>query len=197
MQITDRQKEILCVIQKFMQDTGMPPTVREIAKITGLSVATVHEHLRKLEKAGCIRIERGKARGIRVCGWCAEVEELPILGRAPAGMPVFAEENFEGTVPVAREFVGEGEHFVVRVYGDSMEGEGIREGDLLIVKKQEAAHSGQIVVALVDGEVTVKKFLKSKGRVLLVPANPRYESIEMREEDRILGRVVGLVRRYP
>jgi repressor LexA len=152
----------------------------------------VRDHLRALERKGHLRALHGKSRGLVPRD---AFQGLPILGRVPAGGPLLTEENFEGAVDLSRDFGGE-RVFALKVQGDSMIEAGILEGDLAVVRAQEQAEPGQIVVARLNGEATVKKLVRRGTKLWLQPANPRYESIAVEGETRIVGRVIGVIRNY-
>ena len=191
--LTSRQQKLLHFITDHTRSKGHPPTVREIGRAFGFrSTGTVRDHLRALETKGFVQKRAGKSRGLSVPEW---MRTLPVLGRVPAGAPLLTEENVEGTVDLSREFGGENV-FALKVHGDSMVDAGICEGDLVVVRTQDHAESGQIVVALVDGEATVKKFVARGAKQWLQPANSRYEPIPVEDDTRIAGRVIGVIRSY-
>lgn len=197
--LTSRQQQLLSYIETAMAESGYPPTLYEMAKAMGdITVKGVKDHLRALEKKGYLRCFPGKRRAVEVLhGRSFRGEGIPVIGRVAAGMPVLAVENIEGTLPIDSKFVGSSVHFALRVRGDSMTGAGIFEGDYIIVKQQETADSGDIVVALIGDEATVKTFRKKGKEVFLEPANPAYKDISLKghtPSPRILGRVVGLYR---
>ena len=191
--LTERQQKLLNFIRDYIRGKGHPPTFREIGRAFGFrSTGTVRDHVRALEQKGHLRALHGKSRGLLPLD---TFHGLPILGRVPAGMPLLAEENFEGALDLSRDFSGE-RVFALKVHGDSMIEAGILEGDLVIVKAQEQAEPGQIVVARLHGEATVKKLLRRGSKFWLQPANPRYELIAVEGETRIVGRVIGVIRSY-
>ena len=198
--LTERQQKLLTFILANMRGTGRPPTVREICGAFGFrSTGTARDHLRALEAKGHLRKLPGKARGLVPSNWTgmlrAEFPPMPILGRVPAGGPLLAEENLEGTVDLSEGFAGQ-KVFALKVVGDSMIEAGICEGDLVVVRGQEAAEAGEIVVALVDGEATVKRLARRDGKLWLQPANKRYEPIAVEGDTRVLGKVIGVIRHY-
>jgi repressor LexA len=191
--LTARQQKLLTFVLDHIRGKGHPPTIREIGRSFGFrSTGTVRDHLRALERKGYLRTMRGKSRGLLPQQW---LRALPIIGRVPAGGPLLAEENVEGTLDLSREFGGE-KVFALKVHGDSMVEAGICEGDLVVVRAQDHAEAGEIVVALVDGEATVKRFARRAGKPWLQPANPRYEPIAVGGDTKILGRVIGVIRSY-
>jgi repressor LexA len=199
MKLTQRQQEIFDYVKRYVGEHGYPPTVRDIGKAIGLaSSSTVHAHLANLEKAGVLRRDPTKPRAIEVLKDKArEVVApagLPMVGQVAAGQPVLADENIEEYVPVPGIAGGDDGEFVLRVKGDSMKDAGILEGDFVIVRRQETAGDGDIVVALVGEEATVKRFFRENDHVRLQPENEAMEPIRTREAQ-VLGRVVGLCRR--
>lgn len=199
--LTERQRAILSFIQAEIRRKGYPPSVREIGEAVGLSSSsTVHAHLSHLEEMGYIRRDPSKPRAIEVLvgpgdsGPQRSLVHLPILGRVAAGQPLLAEENVEDYFPLPRDFGPIEEAFMLRVREESMIGAGIHDGDLLVVERTPAAKNGDIVVALIEDEATVKRFFREEGRVRLQPENPNMAPIYATEVT-IVGRVVGLVRR--
>lgn len=186
--LTRRQKEILTFVQRYGEAHGYPPSVREIGQALGLtSSSTVHSHLAALERKGYLRRDPSKPRALEVLRDEREVPSkrvvaLPIVGRVAAGQPILAAENIEDYFPLPAEFVHSDEAFILHVRGDSMVNAGIEDGDLLVVRKQQSAQNGDIVVARVDGdEATVKRFFKEADRVRLQPENDRLEPIYTRD----------------
>jgi repressor LexA len=197
--LTKRQKEIFDFIGKYAAKTGYPPTVREIGKAVGLhSSSTVHAHLANLEKIGLLRRDPTKPRAIEVLVDRAkkvmQPAGLPLVGQVAAGEPILAEENIEEYLEVPDVIGGETGDYILRVKGDSMIGAGILENDFVVVRQTEVADDGEIVVALIDGEATVKSFYKEKDRVRLEPANKAYKPIRTADAQ-LLGRVVGVFRK--
>lgn len=200
--LTDRQREILAFIRQFTQRCGVPPTVREIGERFRLTPRAAFDHLRALERKGYLRRRPARGRTSRAlvpAEGRGLVREVPILGRIAAGGPVLSEEHREGTLPLAPEWLGAGgqEVFALRVRGESMVGAHIVDGDLVLVRAQAEARPGDIVVALVDGEATVKRFARDGERVVLRPEHPTLPAIVVEpgeREVRIVGKVVGVVR---
>lgn len=196
--LNQRQTQILDYIKEKIKTSGYPPSVREIGQAVGLkSSSTVHAYLLQLEEKGFLRRDPTKPRAIIPTG---EVEEqahalsLPVVGRVAAGTPILAEQNIDSYLPVPTDFLGKGHHFVLKVQGDSMIDAGIFDGDYLIVKEQADASNGEIVVALLDDEATVKRLYKRNGYVELRPENQAMEPI-IAENVKIAGKVAGLLRR--
>jgi repressor LexA len=202
MPLTKRQKEILDYIESFIEDRGYAPSFEEIAESFGYSsLATVHEHLSNLERKGYIRKSYNESRSIELVGRdsAIPVVELPLLGAVAAGLPIEAIEDRE-TLAVPPDMISRRrDNYVLRVEGNSMIEEQIRDGDYIVVQAQEHAEDGQMVVALVDGEsATVKKlYREGGGRIRLQPANPTMAPIFVNAADlRIQGVVVGVIRKY-
>ena len=193
--LTERQAEILRFIRDEIQARGCPPTVREIARRFGFaSPHAVTDHLNTLTRKGYIlRAGRHTARGIRLAGGVPT--GIPLVGRVAAGTPLEAVENVEGHLDIPGHF-GSGELFAVRVQGDSMRDAGIHDGDFVAVARSSGdPQNGQIVVARIDDEATVKTFERRNGRIRLLPANPDYTPIDVDADLVIEGRVVGVIRR--
>ena len=200
-EISSRQRQILQCILQHIEVRGYPPTVREIGEAVNLSSSsTVHAHLRALEGAGVIKRDAVLTRAIKLLpGTMARTKttrilSIPIVGRVAAGKPTLAVEDFEETFPLPQDFLGGTDGFMLRVHGDSMIEDGIRDGDLVVVRRQEVAENGDPVVALLDNEATVKRFYREDGRIRLQPANSAMPPIYV-DDVRVIGKVVGLVRR--
>jgi repressor LexA len=200
LKLTKRQQEIFEFIKRYSSEHGYPPTVRDIGKAIGLtSSSTVHAHLANLEKLGLLRRDPTKPRALEMLGQAAKKvvpgpSGLPVVGRVAAGAPVLAEENIEEYVDVPMIAGGDAGEYVLRVQGESMKNAGILEGDYVVVRPQDTASDGEIIVALVGEEATVKRFFKESDHIRLQPENETMEPIRVREVQ-ILGRVVGLCRR--
>jgi repressor LexA len=208
MDLTKRQQEIFDFIRKYSAKYGYPPTVRDIGKAVGLaSSSTVHAHLANLEKIGMLRRDPSKPRAIelldrvdRAVGGAMESvrgivrpDSLPLLGSVAAGQPMLAEENIEDYVSVPDLAGGGDGQYVLRIRGDSMKDAGIIEGDYVVVHSQDTAQDGEIVVALLGEEATVKRFFRESDHIRLQPENETMEPIRSKEV-KVLGRVVGLLR---
>lgn len=194
----DNQRRVLDFIKSEIQEKGYPPSVREIGAALGISsTSTVHGHLRRLEKKGLLHRNALKPRAMEVVGalrgTSAAITPVPLVGRVTAGQPIFAEENLDDFIPVPDMMLGEGEHFILNVIGESMIDAGIMDGDYVIVKKQSNANNGDIVVAMMDDSATVKRFYKEHGHFRLQPENTNMEPI-ITEHVTILGKVVSLYR---
>lgn len=198
--LTKRQTEILEFIKKEIRQKGYPPSVREIGDAVGLmSSSTVHGHLQTIEDKGYIRRDPTKPRAIEVLDSSnnspgkKNVVEVPIVGRVTAGQPILAVENVEDTFPIAEDLVHNESVFMLKVQGESMIEAGILDGDLIIVRQQNIACNGDIVVALIDDEATVKRFYKEKTLIRLQPENSSMEPIYTQDAT-ILGKVIGVYR---
>ncbi len=197
--LTKKQDRIFGFVRKHVQDIGYPPTVREIGTAFGISEKGAHDHLNAIEKKGYIRRAPKKPRAIEILEFVPQklpqtAVEVPIVGRVAAGEPVLASENLDGTLPVPREVVKEDTCFALRISGQSMIDAGIFEGDLVIVRSQNYADAGDIVVALLDEEATVKRFFRDGNKIRLQPENSVMSPIIV-DDAQILGKVVGLFRK--
>ena len=199
--ITPVQLRALNEIRVFTSKNQYPPTLQELAAILGVSHSSVQEQISQLIRKGYLRREPGKSRGIAIVrepeSNVAELVAVPIVGRVVAGPPLLAEENVVGEILVDESLLRRGRCFALEVQGDSMKNAGIKASDLLIVRQQPVADNGEIVVALLDGEATVKRLAVKKDQVELEPENPRYRPIVVSVENdfRIIGKVVGIWRR--
>lgn len=199
--LTSREKSILEYIRQKINESGYPPTVREICTAVGLrSTSTVHGYLARLEKLGVIKRDPSSSRAIELTEDVAwrqkKLMPTPLVGAVRAGDPIVADERVETVFPLPAELIGHQNCFMLTVRGDSMINAGIQEGDLLVVAQQDTARNGDIVVALVGhDDATVKRFFREADRIRLQPENDEYEPI-LSKEVTILGRVVGLYRHY-
>ena len=195
---TERQQRILEVIRAFTAEHGYPPSVREIGERVGLSSSsTIHAHLKSLERRGLISRDPTKPRALRSGSLppAADVVVVPVLGRVAAGVPITAQEDIEGEFVLSPQFVPRAsDAFMLRVQGDSMVEAAIVDGDLILVRPQRTAENGEIVVAMIDGEATVKRFYREAGRVRLQPENRTMAPIYASDVE-IVGRVEAVVRR--
>jgi repressor LexA len=196
--LTKRQKEIFDFIRSYASKTGYPPTVREIGKAVGLhSSSTVHAHLANLEKVGLLRRDPTKPRAIELLVGKAkravQASSIPVVGQVAAGEPVLAEENIEEYLELPSVLGGDDGDFILQVKGESMKDAGILDGDYVVVQQASSARNGEIIVALIDDEATVKRFFREKDRVRLQPANKDFKPIRTRDA-KVLGRVVGVFR---
>jgi repressor LexA len=199
--LTKRQKQMVDYLENYIDEHGYAPTLAEVGEYFGLSsLATVHKHLRNLETKGFIRRTHNHSRALEIAGkmnGSMAARELPLLGQVAAGSPIDAIEGND-TISVPEQFVRRENTFCLRVKGESMVEEGIRDGDYIIVEGRDAANQGETVVALIGDEATVKKYYRENdGRIRLQPANPSMEPIYVPEDGlQIRGVVVGLMRHY-
>ena len=205
-ELNKREKAILKFIEKQINDKGYPPSVREIGKAVGLSsTATVHTYIAKLKEKGYLSKEDQKGRALKLLKGGKkeepkpiyngkELAEVPVIGKITAGEPILAVENITDTFPIPIDFVGNSESFMLVVRGESMIEAGILDGDYILVKKQDIARNGEIVVALIGEEATVKTFYKEKDHIRLQPENSTMDPIIV-PNCKILGRVAGVFRK--
>lgn len=201
----DTQEKILTYIQNEISSRGYAPSVREIGEAVGLkSTSTVHGHLQRLEKKGLLHRDAMKPRAMGLSASLDDAETenlalhtrlLPVVGKVAAGIPILAEENIEEEIAYPAEMVGHGEHFVLKVHGDSMIQAGILNGDYIVVRSQPDASNGEIIVAMIEDEATVKRFYKEDGHFRLQPENDAMSPIIV-DEVTIIGRVVSLLRKF-
>ena len=200
--LTERQKEVLEFIARFSEENGYPPTVREIGENFGISLRAVQDHIAACQKKGYLSQCQKRSRSFRVIKGDnfseskAFVTKVPKLGTIAAGKPLLSEENLDGYVTISEPFVKPGKtYFALNVRGASMVNAGILEGDLAIIEQTEMAAEGQIVVAVVDNAITLKRFYKEQDRIRLQPENPDFQPIYA-SDVKIAGIMVGLVRTY-
>jgi repressor LexA len=201
--VTTRQQRILDFIRTTVRERGYPPTVREIGEAVGLtSSSSVHAQLENLRRKGHLRKDPSKPRAIEVMGarpMEAAAAVVPLVGRIAAGGPALADQQIDEYLAVPEGFAGETEHFALRVEGDSMVDAGILEGDIVVVRRQDVAEDGAVVVALLPGpgeeEATVKRLRRSGSRITLVPENSTMEPFDLPEGGRIVGQVVSILRK--
>lgn len=203
--LSGKQKEILDFLNRQIQQKGYPPSVREICSAVGLrSTSTVHGYLQRLEKKGLIHKDPTKPRALRVTDGSnkqspnyfmgKELVGVPVVGRVTAGQPILAVENIEDTFPLPVEYTGNSDSFMLKVRGDSMVDAGILDGDYILVRQQSTANNGDIVVALIEYEATVKRYYKENGYYRLQPENQYMEPIIVNDGLSILGKVTGVFR---
>ena len=196
----DTQEKILAFIKQEVREKGYPPSVREICEAVSIkSTSTVHGHLQRLEKKGLLHRDEMKPRAIELLGGeepeTPPVVTVPLLGEVAAGVPIPAEQEYLDMLPLPESFVGSGEHFILSVRGSSMIDIGILDGDMVVVRRQETADNGEIVVAMIDGEATVKRFYRENGGFRLQPENAAMEPI-LTDHVIILGKVTALLRQF-
>ncbi len=200
--ITDRQKEVLTFISSYTEENSFPPTVRDISNHFGISLRAVQDHILALQKKGFLSQSQKKARSIRVLSDCREKEpetfigKVPLLGTVAAGKPLLSEENLDGYVNLTEPFVRPGKsYFALRVRGQSMINAGILDGDLAVVEQASTAQDGQIIVAVIDDAITLKRYYKEAERIRLQPENPQFQAIYCTDV-RIVGILSNIVRTY-
>jgi repressor LexA len=202
-ELTQRQLEVLGFITGYIRAYTYPPTIREIGDHFGISVKGAYDHVDALRKKGSLRLKDKRSRTIEVIRTGGEtadggapVIDVPLLGTVAAGKPILSEANWEGSVPVHHSMLKKNaQYFALKVRGDSMTGAGILDGDIAVIEKQEQAQDRDIVVALVDEAVTLKRFFKEANRIRLEPENPNHSLIYTRHA-RILGRLACVIRSY-
>ncbi len=201
-ELTNRQQEVLDYLESYISDHKYPPTMREIAANFGISAKGAHDHIKALEKKNKIKCDINRSRAIEVLkpesvrGFSEVNISIPILGNVAAGLPLFAEENFDGYLEVSADSLRPGTHFALKVKGDSMQDAGILDGDLGIFVQRNVANNGDIVVAMLNEEsVTLKRFFKEKNRIKLKAENPVYPPIYT-QNIRILGKLQRIIRYY-
>jgi repressor LexA len=196
--LTDKQAAILRFVTEQIQSRGRPPTAWEIAENFKFASATAaRDHLAALERKGYVELRSGEKRGVGLTPEYKETLGLPIVGTVAAGRPILAEQNIEEYLHPDDLFPRDGAHFCLRVKGDSMIGDGILDGDLAVIRQRPDFQENEIGVAIVNGECTVKRLRRQRGKILLIPANPRYDANEIdpeRQEFRYGGEVVGVIR---
>ena len=204
-ELTEKQSALLEVIKQHISSFGFPPTIRKLQETFELaSVNAVYQTLQALEKKGYIhRFEKGSARGYEVIGWRPELEKevrsLPLVGHVAAGQPVLAYENIEGQIMIDSDIFGANSDFALRVHGNSMIDAGIYDGDIIIIQQTGHCSNGEIAVALLNDEATVKRFFKEKTGYRLQPENPELEPIYIDANDpgfRLIGKVKALIRKF-
>lgn len=197
--LTKRQKEVLSFLQGYIKEHKYPPTFREIAKTFSISVKGAYDHVKALEKKGKIRCDMNRSRAIEIVDGENQEEEtlthIPLLGNVAAGVPLFAEENLDGYMQLPSSVLKRGNHFALHVRGDSMQDAGIIDGDVAVFHQQNVANNGDIVVAMINEAVTLKRFYKEKNRVKLKAENPVYPPIYT-QNVQILGKLVYVGREY-
>mgnify|MGYP005839124155 FL=1 len=197
--LTARQRQILEFLKSYIQQHQYPPSMREISERFSISVRGAYDHVKALERKNYVKIDSSHYRSLVLVQQdpprTEQIARIPLLGSVAAGKPLFSEENWERYIAIPAELIGRGNHFALRVQGDSMMGAGIFNGDLAIVKQQPDAENGQIIVAMVEDAVTLKRLFKEKNRIKLQSENPSYPPIYT-QNLRILGRLVHLIRSY-
>lgn len=204
--LTEKQKQILDYISKFTKEKNYPPSIREIADQFQITPKGAYDHLKAIEKKGYIRTEKNRSRAIELLKYTDgsnvnidyNMIKIPLVGRVAAGLPIFADENIEEYLTFPKSMIpanSEQEIFALRVTGDSMIDAKINDGDIAIIRKTSVANNGDIVVALIDDEATLKYFYKEKDQIRLEPANPKYKPI-ITKNAMIIGKLIGLYRAF-
>ncbi|MCL2440718.1 MAG: transcriptional repressor LexA [Treponema sp.] len=198
-ELTDRQKQVLTFIADYIKKNSYPPSIREIADHYSISVKGAHDHITALRKKGHLRHTDKRPRTMGLVHKRpedADMMEIPLLGSVAAGVPLLAEENFDGNVLMHRSMLKKNKkYFALKVKGDSMSGAGILEGDTAVIEKQSTVKNGEIAVAVIDEAVTLKRFYKESSRIKLQAENPAYKPIYS-QEVKILGRLFTIIRSY-
>lgn len=196
--LTARQQAVLDFIAQFIDEHAYPPTIREIADSFSISVKGAYDHVKALEKKGKLRLGENRSRALELVRDDKRersIVEVPLLGVVAAGKPILAEENFSGRIPVPADMVKHTSCFALTVRGDSMKDAGIFHGDVAVIEERPTAENGEIVVAMIDDAVTLKRFYRENNRVKLVAENPAYSPIYT-QDVKILGRLKGIIRKY-
>jgi len=202
-ELTDKQIQILTYIEQYIQNQGYPPTIREIGDEFSITAKGAYDHLKAIEKKGFIKCEKNRSRAIELLKTAdgsiqpgaGEVQNVPLVGQVAAGLPLLAEENIEEYLAFPRSMLPESGVFALRVVGESMKDAGILDGDIAIIKKQDIAQNGDIVVALIDDEATLKYLYRDKKRVRLQPANKAFKPIYP-QNVQVIGVLMGIYRQY-
>jgi repressor LexA len=195
-ELTVRQKDVLSFIADYLKTNSYPPTIREIADHYSISVKGAHDHITALRKKGFLKQIDKRPRTMGLTHAQSEMTEIPLLGSVAAGAPILAEENFDGNIILHNSMLKKNKkYFALRVKGDSMSGAGILEGDTAIIEKLNTVHNGEIVVAVIDEAVTLKRFFRESSRIRLQAENPSYQPIYS-QDVKILGRLSGIIRNY-
>ena len=200
-ELTERQKEVLSFIADYINNHAYPPTIREIAEYFGISVKGAHDHVTALRRKNCLKQSGKRSRTMELMRSrddedMGRMSKIPIVGTVAAGIPILAEENWEGTLPVHQSMLKKNRiYFALKVRGDSMSGVGIMDGDMAVIEKQNVVKNGEIAVAVVEDAVTLKRFYKENTRIKLQAENPAYKPIYC-QDVRILGRLFQIIRNY-
>jgi len=200
-ELTKRQKEVLSFISNHVNKHSYPPTIREIADHFSISVKGAYDHVAALKRKNCLKQDGNRSRTMALTETKEDINskmlmKIPIVGTVAAGVPILSEENWEGTLTLHRPSLKKNKvYFAVKVRGDSMQGAGIMDGDMAVIEKQNVAANGEIVVAVVDEAVTLKRFFKESSRFKLQAENPDYKPIYC-QDVRILGRLAQIIRQY-
>jgi len=198
---TERQKEVLSFIARYINSHTYPPTIREVADYFSISVKGAHDHLAALRKKGLLKQGDKKSRTIELIKTgteeAEEFAEIPILGAVAAGRPILAIDNMDGSIKIHRSLLKNNkQYFALKVKGDSMEEAGIRDGDTAVIEQQNVIRNGEIAVVMLDESVTLKTFYRENSRIRLQPENPKYSPIYCSRDVRVLGRLAQIFRSY-
>jgi len=196
--LTERQTEVLSFISAYISKHKYPPAIRDLAGHFAISTKAAYDHLKALERKGQVRCTGNRSRAIEVLNSSLDddiVVGVPILGNVAAGVPLLAEENLDGSISVSSRLISSGQHFALRVRGDSMRDAGIIDGDTAIIRQQERAENGDIVVAIIEEAITLKRFFLERNRARLEAENSEYPPI-FTQNLRILGKLSAIVRAY-
>jgi repressor LexA len=200
-ELTEKQELVLKFITNVIKDRGVPPTIREIGDKFEITAKGAYDHLKAIERKGYLKTSKNQSRAIELLRHSAEdgipirAMSIPLLGRVAAGIPIFAEENIEDYIPITDRMAKKGSLFALRVVGESMIGDGINDGDIAIIQKKEVAKDGEIVVALLEEEATLKTYYKEKDLIRLEASNPKFKPIKAKKVT-VVGKLVGLYRYY-
>jgi len=199
-ELTERQKDVISFISEYLKKNSYPPTIREIADHYSISVKGAHDHITALRKKGFLRQGDKRPRTMGLVHASSEESsamiEIPLLGSVAAGVPIMAEENFDGNIIMHQSSLKKNKkYFALKIKGDSMSGAGILEGDTAIIEKQNSVRNGEIAVAVIDEAVTLKRFFRESSRIRLQAENPAYKRIYS-QDVKILGRLSGIIRNY-
>jgi repressor LexA len=197
--LTDRQREIFNYIKDYIFNKKFPPTIREVADHFHISTKGGYDHIKAIEKKGYIKCNLRRSRAIEILqdldDHHKKLKKIPVLGNVAAGMPLFAEENFDGIVELPATLIGNGRHFALNIQGDSMIDAGIYNGDIAVIKHQETAENGEIVVAVIDEAVALKRIYIEKNRIKLQSENASYPPI-FTQNAKVLGKLACIIRQY-
>jgi repressor LexA len=200
-ELTDKQELVYKFITNSMKERGMPPTIREIGDEFQITAKGAYDHLKAIEKKGFIKTHKNQSRAIELTrndaldSLPSQAMTIPVLGRVAAGMPILAEENVESYIPVPDRLAKKPGTFALKVVGDSMIEAGINDGDLAIIQKKDTARNGEIVVALLEDEATLKVFYKEADHIRLEPRNPKLKPIKTKKAI-VMGKLIGILRFY-
>ena len=198
-ELTERQKEVLSFISEYINTNSYPPAIRDVAERFGISVKGAHDHITALKRKGFLKQAEKRPRTLELVYSKEEdatLVKIPVLGNVAAGQPLLAEENFDDSIAIHRSMLKKNKkYFAMNIKGDSMSGAGILDGDMAIIEKQNVAHNGEIVVAVVDEAITLKRFYRESSRIKLQAENPAYKPIFCRNV-RIVGRLSHVIRSY-